>query len=158
MTQNAALATAQPTAPAVWTADAVAQRIAEAADTLMALPMPKSGFPAGYITAWPGVVHSLEEVFAARTDGAMRQEIERALNSRNRPARAAPSRQRIGEMDEALGWLLWLNITERKVVFARACRLSWPRVAETVGACRASVALWHGRALGRIVKALNAER
>jgi hypothetical protein len=95
-----------------WTVEQVAERLAQAADTLKRLPSPLR--PAR-LTSWPSMVYSAAEI-AGWMDAT-------------RPRTVVPSPRAVSEMDQALDWLLWLGEVERRLVWARACRLPWRKLA-----------------------------
>ena len=89
-----------------WTAALVAERLAEAADVLDRLPEPK-------VRGFYSLLPLLPDAPAG--DGA-----------RTRPATPAP--EAIDRMDEAIGWLCWLESEERRLVWLRAEGLPWKRI------------------------------
>ena len=92
-------------------------RLVEAADALRRLSM--NGMkPTGLRSQWPDVVHRFEEAYGWTA-------------TRMRPPRPSPSE--ITRMDEAIGWLLWLEGEERKLVWARSAGLSWRRIEDMDG-------------------------
>jgi Domain of unknown function (DUF6362) len=93
------------------------QRLVEAADALRRLTM-NAIKPSGLRSQWPDVILRVEEAYGW-TEG------------RVRPPRPSPAE--ITRMDEAIGWLLWLNPDQRKVVWARSMRLSWRRIEDMDG-------------------------
>ena len=82
-----------------WDSQVVARRLEEAADTLARLPDERVR---GLYDLWPKLIG--------------------AAGRQARPAAAAP--EAIDRMDEALGWLMWLEPEERQLVWLRAeaCR------------------------------------
>jgi Domain of unknown function (DUF6362) len=91
-----------------WTATLVADRVAEAADTLARLPDERVR---GLYGLWPKLVG--------------------APCRHARPAAAAP--EAIDRMDEALGWLMWLDPEERPLVWLRAEGLPWKWITRRLG-------------------------
>jgi Domain of unknown function (DUF6362) len=83
-----------------WTTTLVAKRLAEAADALDRLPDERVR---GLYDLWPKLIG--------------------APGRHARPAAAAP--EAIDRMDEALGWLMWLDPEERQLVWLRAEGLPW---------------------------------
>jgi hypothetical protein len=86
-----------------WTPTLVADRLVEAADVLARLPEERVR---GFYDLWPRVV--LEPSGCARA------------------AAAAP--EAIDRMDEALGWLMWLEPEERCLTWLRAEGMPWKRI------------------------------
>lgn len=110
-------------------------RMAEAADALRRLSM--HGLkPSGLRSQWPDIVHRVEEAYGW-------------TGERMRPARPTPAQ--ITRMDEAIGWLLWLDEDERKVVWARAMGLSWRRIEDMDGRSTRTLQTLFAAALRRIL-------
>ncbi len=91
-----------------WTPTLVAERLAEAADVLARLPDQRVR---GLYDLWPRLVG--EPYGHARA------------------AAAAP--EAIDRMDEALGWLMWLEPEERQLVWLRAEGLPWKWITRRLG-------------------------
>jgi Domain of unknown function (DUF6362) len=91
-----------------WDNEAVARRLEEAADVLARLPEERV---CGLYDLWPRLVG------------------EPCRHAR--PAAAAP--EAIDRMDEALGWLLWLEPEERRLVWLRAEGVPWKRITHWLG-------------------------
>ena len=91
-----------------WNNGAVAARLEEAADTLARLPDQRVH---GVYDLWPKLI------------GAAGRQV--------RPAAASP--EAIDRMDEALGWLLWLEPEERQLVWLRAEGLPWKWITRRLG-------------------------
>jgi Domain of unknown function (DUF6362) len=96
-----------------WTPDLVAARLAEAADVLARLPAESAR---GFYDLWPKLVGE--------------------PSRRARPAEAAP--EAIDRMDEAIGWLMWLEPEERRLVWLRAEGLPWKRITHRLRIGRTS--------------------
>jgi hypothetical protein len=86
---------------------AVIVTLERAADTLRRLPMPAYGRPGQVQSAWPIIPFELS--------------IRR------------PSARSISELDRVLPWLSGLDLADRRLVWARASGLSWPRLARKFG-------------------------
>ena len=95
----------------LWTPTLVAERLAEAADVLDRLPEPR-------VRGFYSLLPLLPDAPAG--DGA-----------RTRPA--APAPEAIDRMDEALGWLMWLEPEERRLVWLRAEGVPWKRITHRLG-------------------------
>jgi hypothetical protein len=91
-----------------WDNDAVVSRLEEAVDVLARLPEERA---CGFYDLWPRLV------------GAPCRPA--------RPAAAAP--EAIDRMDEALGWLMWLEPEERRLVWLRAEGVPWKRITHRLG-------------------------
>jgi Domain of unknown function (DUF6362) len=91
-----------------WDNEVVARRLEEAADTLARLPDQRVR---GHYDLWPKLIGA-----AGRQAG---------------PAAASP--EAIDRMDEALGWLMWLEPEERQLVWLRAEGLPWKWITRRMG-------------------------
>jgi hypothetical protein len=114
-----------------WTPELVAERLAEAADVLARLPDTKMR---GYYGPWRILV------------GATRKSPS--------PAAAAP--EAIDRMDEALGWLCWLEPHERQLVWLRAEGMPWKWITHRLGVGRTTAWQRWTIALLKIATRLNA--
>jgi hypothetical protein len=109
-----------------------------AADTLKRLPMPRNGRPSQEQSSWP----SLPNGPADARDQA----------SSHAP-KIPPGPRAISELDCVLPWLRLLDGPERRMVWARAAGLSWPRLAREFGGTVGQVRYrWNG-AIDRVVAA-----
>ena len=70
---------------------------------------------------------------------------------------ALPSAKAIDRMDEAFGWLSWLEDGPRQIVLARACRVTWRRLEDKDGRSREKLRKLHDEALATIVARLREE-
>jgi hypothetical protein len=127
----------------LWSAEAVAARLAEAADTLRRLPFPRGGLPSRLRAQWPDIVRSSVEIWIASAQ-------ERP---RNRPA--APSPQAIDRLDRTLAWLHWLKHDERRIVWARSCGLSWRKIEDLDGRSHTTLRGVYRGAIAAVAKRLN---
>jgi hypothetical protein len=114
-----------------WDQEAVARRLEEAADVLARLP---EGTVRGFYDLWPRMVG--------------------APCASARPAAAAP--EAIDRMDEALGWLCWLDSEERRLVWLRAEGVPWKRITHWLGIGRTTAWQRWTTALLKITTRLNA--
>jgi hypothetical protein len=114
-----------------WTPMLVAERLAEAADVLARLPDEQVR---GLYDLWPKLVgeHCRDACAAA----------------------AAP--EAIDRMDEALGWLMWLEPEERRLVWLRAEGVPWKRITHWLGIGRTTAWQRWTLALLKIATRLNA--
>jgi Domain of unknown function (DUF6362) len=113
-----------------WTATLVADRVAEATDTLVRLPDERVR---GLYDLWPKLIG--------------------AAGRQARPAAASP--EAIDRMDEALGWLMWLEPEERQLVWLRAEGLPWKRITRRLGIGRTTAWQRWTTALLKIVVRLD---
>ena len=121
-----------------WTHEMVAERLEEAADTLKRLPMDR---PRDVRSAWPPII----------------QEFWEAYGWDNATIRLGPpSPEAIQHMDECLEWLLWLDVGQMRLVWAKAENLPWKAILPRIGAGRTKG--WHlwREALKEIAFNLNA--
>jgi Domain of unknown function (DUF6362) len=115
-----------------WTPKLIVERLAEAADVLARLPDAKMR---GYYDPWRRLV------------GA----------TGSSPSPAAPAPEAIDRMDQALGWLMWLEREERYLVWMRAEGLPWKRVTHRLGIARTTAWQRWTTALLKISVRLNAK-
>jgi Domain of unknown function (DUF6362) len=115
-----------------WTPLPVAERLAEAADALERLPQ---GGVQGYASRlrWP-------YADAGRSGARL----------------PSPSPEAIDRMDEALGWLMWLEPGERRLVWLRAEGVPWKRITQRLGIGRTTAWQRWTIALLKISVRLNA--
>ena len=114
-----------------WTPLLVAQRLAEAVDVLARLPQERAR---GLYDLWPRIIGA--SCASARL--------------------AAASPEAIDRMDEALGWLMWLEPEERLLVWLRAEGLPWKRITHRLGIGRTTAWQRWTTALLKISVLLNA--
>ena len=103
-----------------WTELMVEEHFVEAADVMKRLP---DVCVPGHFNTWPRMLYEFSDL--------VNQEPPRM--TRVRPNAAAISR-----MEETLGWLKWLEPTDRKVVWLRASGARWKTVCWKVGLQRAA--------------------
>lgn len=97
---------------------AVIAALERAADTLKRLPMPQNGMPARERSSWPAIPDDPAEVYGQAS---------------LRPSVVRPKARAISELDRILPWLVTLDGPTRRVLWARALGLSWPRLAREFG-------------------------
>ena len=105
---------AGPGHESVWTAEQIRERMADAADTLRRLPKPR-GLERSLQSPWPDVIRDWLAYGWDPTHVRI----------------AAPSPQAITRLDECLEWISPKYVTrdQRIVLWGRAQKLSWPRLA-----------------------------
>jgi hypothetical protein len=118
----------------------VESALKQAAQTLRSLPHKTF---AGYASYWPDVVRSMPESWLAKPY---------QTHSRHK---STP--QEISAMDEVLNWLFILTPEERRIVWARACNLSWRRMEDHDGRSHVTLRKIYIRGLTSIALALDAE-
>ena len=114
-----------------WTPELVAERLEEAVDVLSRLPEDKVR---GLYDLWPRLV------------GAICAGAHPLL----------PASEAIDRMDEAMGWLCWLDREERRLVWLRAEGLPWKRITNQFGIGRTTAWKRWTIALLKISTRLNA--
>ncbi len=140
---------------AAWSRQAVADRLADAARTLKALPA-AGCFPGGLAARWPEIVRGFWEVWNALDGGPARRRYAEARNRDQSQARPRPSAAAIDAMDEALTWLAWVPDRRHvRATWALALGLRPGRVAQELGVSRQTLATWHRASLEAIVQQLN---
>jgi hypothetical protein len=120
-----------------WDKDSVARRLEEAADVLDR--MPPERIEARH-SSWPRVIRPAAA----------------SLRSGQRSRPSAPPPQAIDRMDEALGWLAWIEPAERRLVWMRAEGLPWKRITHRLGMGRTAAWQHWTIALHKIASRLNA--
>jgi Domain of unknown function (DUF6362) len=115
----------------IWDPEAVASRLEEAVDVLAPLPDQRV---CGLYDLWPKLVGQ--------------------PGRHSRLAAAAP--EAIDRMDEALGWLMWLEPEERRLVWLRAEGVPWKRITHWLGIGRTTAWQRWTTALLKIAVRLNA--
>jgi len=98
-----------------WHSSVIEERLAQAAAILRRLP---GAMPRTQLTHWPAIIHSAAEAYGWNA---------------SQPRPIPPHPRDIQAMDQALEWLFWLGEGERKLVWARACRLPWRGLAAMDG-------------------------
>lgn len=102
----------------VWTVQMVEDALTEAAQTLKRLPMDR---PRGFISSMPTPVRTLSESYGW-------DEVTVRLSP--------PSAAAIDRLDEALGWMAWLEDEQVRVVWARAGGVPWRPICQRLGCGR----------------------
>lgn len=101
-----------------WTPSLVEERLVEAAEVLARLPPSRQQ---GFFNVWPDIAHEFAD------------KVEQAPKPLRLPP---PSPGAISRMDEALPWLSWLERTDARILWLRACGERWKTVCRTVGLSR----------------------
>src|SRR5690606_29546714 len=108
----------------------IEDRFEEAARTLRRLPDER---PRGYFNTWPQVARTAWETMA----------MER------QPVRVWATPEAISRMEEAFGWLLWLEPDDARLVWLRAEGVRWKPICHRLGISRATA--WRRWAAALIV-------
>jgi hypothetical protein len=131
--------------------DEVKRRLEDAGKTLMMLPMPVDGMPAGYNVAWPDVLQRFWDVAGKADQGSVAERQEALAQIRN-TTKLHADRPAIARLDEVLGWLLMMNLPHhRKAVSGRMLihplserpAYSWAQIAKTLGTNSRTVRRWY---------------
>ena len=142
--------------------DNVRGRLEDAGRTLLMLPMPKDGMPAGNRAAWPAVVQRFWDIAGHAEKGSIAERQEALAQARNR-IRMHADAEAIGRLDEVLDWLL--KIKEKHYRRAVAARMlihpvserpiySWTQIAKTMGTNTRTVRRWHASGVQTILETL----
>jgi hypothetical protein len=121
----------------VWTADDVAEQFEEAFRTLRKLPPVRVR---GYFNTWPDYFHSFADLVAQEPQ----------------PMRIIPSPAAISRFEQTLDWVLWIEESERRLVWSRAARVPWKQISYELGCDRSTAWRRWQLALTTIAARLNA--
>ena len=121
-----------------WTAEDVAARFAEAAETAHKLPRVR---PGGYFNPWMTLAMHVPERYP---------DPERLY----RPM--PPSPQAVERMLETMRWVQWLEVEQRHLVWMRAKRYGWREIAIRFACCTKTAQRHWQTALDHVVDQLNA--
>lgn len=66
-----------------------------------------------------------------------------------------PTGEAIDRMDEAMRWLLWLDVRDRKIVWLRATGVSWVSMAKRYACHRATMHRKWAAAIAKIISELE---
>jgi hypothetical protein len=103
-----------------WTAKMVEERVVDAAQVMRRLPPVRVP---GYFSTWPRALVEFADLVGQQPE----------------PMRLPPpSPAAISRMEEALGWLRWLEGEDAKLVWARADRTQWKAICWRFGIARAT--------------------
>jgi hypothetical protein len=109
-----------------WTADEVAARFADAADTAHKLPRVR---PAGYFNPWMTLAMQVPERYP---------DPDRLYRS------MPPSPQAVERMLETMRWVQWLEVEQRHLVWMRANRYEWQQIGRRFACDRNTASRrWH---------------
>lgn len=115
---------------------AVIAALERAADTLKRLPLPQNGMPARERSSWPVTPNDPQDAYGYTP---------------SRTAWTPPGAKAISELDSVLPWLAKLDGTARRLVWARAAGLSWPRLAREFGVSVGQIRYRWNDAIDRVV-------
>ena len=112
-----------------------------AAATLRA--MPRASLKA-HLTSWPEVVRDSVSLLAA--------------SDRTRTRPPSPHPRAIDRMDEVLSWLLACEEAERRILWARACKIPWRKLEALDGRSHTTLRQVAGRGLQKVRRHLRGVR
>ncbi len=122
-----------------WTQEMVAKQLEQAVITMHKLPPVNTK---GYVSCWPEIVRPPHEVACTEPN----------------PIRLPPTPDMIAKMEQAFGWMKWLTVDERKLVWRRAERVCWKRITRELGYNRMTGLRKWQWALRKIVLHLNLKK
>nr|WP_281285677.1 DUF6362 family protein [Paracoccus marinus] len=99
-----------------------------------------SAAPRGHGSHWPQILRSAREIAAMEPE----------------PMRVWPSAAAITRLEQAFGWVLWIEEPDRKLVWSRAARVPWKVIAGEMGCDRTTAWRRWQLALTKIAARLNA--
>ncbi len=144
--------------------DDIERRLMDAGMTLMKLPMPKDGMPAGNKAAWPDVLQLFWDLAGPADEGSVKERQEALAEARNY-IRLRASAAAIDRLDEVLGWLLLIDEPHhRKATMARMIThpvselpyFKWTRIAASLGRDIRTVRRWRKKGIQTIIERLAA--
>ncbi|UVS62824.1 MULTISPECIES: DUF6362 family protein [Nitrosomonas] len=119
-----------------WTAELVADRFSEAAQTADRLPPVRIQ---GYFNCWPDIQRMAWE----------------NLGAEPRVYRFPPEPAAIDRMHETMRWVQWLEEEQRHLIWMRAKRYEWQKIAKRFGYCTRTAQRRWQRALQSLADHLN---
>lgn len=124
-----------------WGAGEVKARLRESAEVLKCMRLGCRDIPVRVSSAWPDVV---------------RQGLDACMPSAPARRPPPPSAAAISRADEAVLWLLWLDESPRRIVWARAGNIPWRRLEDMDGRSHTTLRRIETAALETICRRLNA--
>jgi hypothetical protein len=124
-----------------WTLAEIEARLEEAAKTLVALKLTIRDIPSRHMVRWPDVVRGSLDAYGFTPQ---------------RPRVAAPTPGAIDRADETVAWLLWMDAEQRRIVWARACKIAWRKLEDLDGRSHTTLRKVRAAGLDAILKRLNA--
>jgi hypothetical protein len=124
-----------------WTLAEIAARLEEAAKTLVALKLTIRDIPSRHMVRWPDVVRGSLDAYGFTAQ---------------RPRVAAPTPGAIDRADETVAWLLWMDAEQRRIVWARACKIAWRKLEDLDGRSHTTLRKVRASGLDAILARLNA--
>jgi hypothetical protein len=124
-----------------WTLAEIEARLEEAAKTLVALKLTIRDIPSRQMVRWPEVVRGALDAYGFTPQ---------------RPRVAAPTPDAIDRADETVAWLLWMSVEQRRIVWARACKIAWRKLEDLDGRSHTTLRKVRASGLDAILARLNA--
>ena len=114
----------------------VVATLERASDTLRRLPMPLQGKPSLPRSSWPDAPNAPGEAYGYTPQ---------------RLPPLPPRARAVSELDHVLPWLLVLDNTDRRLVWARAAGVAWARLSREFGQSVGQVRYRYDAAIDRVV-------
>lgn len=124
-----------------WTLAEIEARLEEAAKTLVALKLTIRDIPSRQLVRWPEVVRGALDAYGFTPQ---------------RPRVPAPQPAAIDRADETVQWLLWMTTEQRRIVWARACKVAWRKLEDLDGRSHTTLRKVRATGLDAILARLNA--
>ncbi len=124
------------TADTKWDAKKVEEYFLEVMLTLRKLPPVKQR---GYISLWPSIIYTPNEL----------------LFQEKVPMQIKATPEAITRLERTFGWMTWLTVEERKLIWRRAARVRWKIICRELGCSRTLVWKKWLRACNKIASKLN---
>ncbi len=124
-----------------WTLAEIEARLEEAAKTLVALKLTIRDIPSRQLVRWPEVVRGALDAYGFTPQ---------------RPRVAAPTPEAIDRADATVAWLLWMDAEQRRIVWARACKIAWRKLEDLDGRSHTTLRKVRAKGLDAILARLNA--
>lgn len=119
--------------------ETVKAQLREAAATLKRMRLEKGDYPSQRTAWWPDIVREATDAYGYNNTST---------------TLGAPAPAAIDRMEEALRWILWLEDSSQRIVWARAEKITWRQLEAHDGRCRDTLRKLHDRGLAVIVERL----
>ena len=116
-----------------WTENEVAQELERAVITIQRLPPMRIN---GYAQAWPEIVRS-------------------SMEAETKPMRLPATPEMIAALEQVFGWIQWLTVEERKLLWRKAEHVSWKIICRHLGCDRTTAWRMWKATIRKIVLYLN---
>lgn len=122
--------------PSKWSPELVEQRFEEMFITLKRLPPEATQ---GYHNFWPDIRYSKIEL----------------LMQKPGPIRFMAMPEHVSKMEEALQWIIWVDIPDRKLIWKRAAGVPWKAIIADTNLSRTTLWTQYKLALTQIAQRLD---